>query len=80
MEEEKLRVESLNLTLRAPWPIRTAVAVNTSSILAQRHVVVVTRPLPRDRGMAEDHRAPEAGQLPRAWTRGRREREKPKSK
>ena len=23
--------------------------------------------------MAEDHRAPEAGQLSRAWTRGRRE-------
>ena len=36
-------------------------------------VVVVTRPLPRDGGMAEDHGAPEAGQLPRAWTRGRRE-------
>ena len=25
--------------------------------------------------MAEDHRAPEAGQLSRAWTRGRRETE-----
>ena len=24
--------------------------------------------------MAEDHRAPEARQLPRAWTRGREER------
>ena len=33
-------------------------------------VVVVTRPPPRDGGMAE---APEARQLPRAWTRDRRE-------
>ena len=36
-------------------------------------VVVVTRPLPRDGGMAEDHGTPEAGQLPKTWTRGRRE-------
>ena len=26
-------------------------------------------------GMAEDHEATEAGQLPRAWTRGRKESE-----
>ena len=39
-------------------------------------VVAVTRPLPRDGGMVENHRAPEAGQLPRAWTRGRRERQR----
>ena len=32
-------------------------------------VVVVTRLLPRDEGMAEDHGAPEAGQLSWAWTR-----------
>ena len=38
-------------------------------------VVLVTRPRPRDGGIAEDHGAPEAGQLPRAWTRGRRETE-----
>ena len=38
-------------------------------------VVVVTRPLPRDEGMAEDHGDPEAGQLPRVWTRGHRETE-----
>ena len=36
-------------------------------------VVVVTQPLPRDGGMAEDCGAPEARKLPRAWTRGRRE-------
>ena len=36
-------------------------------------VVVVTRPLPKDEGMAEDHGAPEVGQLPRAWTRGSKE-------
>ena len=29
--------------------------------------------------MAEDHGAPEVGQLPRAWTRGRRDRESSKS-
>ena len=38
-------------------------------------VVVVTRPLPRDGGMAEDHGAPEAGQLSRVWIRDRRETE-----
>ena len=38
-------------------------------------VVVVTQPLPRDGGMAENHGAPEDVQLRRAWTRGRRETE-----
>ena len=38
-------------------------------------VVVVTQPLPRDGGMAEDHGALEAGKLSRAWDRGRRETE-----
>ena len=38
-------------------------------------VVVVGYPTPSDEGMAEDHGAPEAGQLPRVWTRGRRETE-----
>ena len=37
-----------------------------------RVVVAATRSLPRNGGMAEDHGAPEAGQLHRAWTRGRR--------
>ena len=35
--------------------------------------LLFTRPFPRDGGMAEDHGAPEAEQLPRVWTRGRRE-------
>ena len=35
-------------------------------------VVVVTQPLSRDGGMAEEHGAPEAGQLPKAWIRGRK--------
>ena len=35
--------------------------------------VVVTRPLPRDGCMAEDHGATEAGQISRVWTRGRKE-------
>ena len=34
------------------------------SEILKNDVVVVTRPLPRDEDMAEDHRAPEAGQLP----------------
>ena len=38
-------------------------------------LLLVTRPLPRDGGMAEDHGAPEAGQLPRVWTRGHTETE-----
>ena len=38
-------------------------------------LLLITRPLPRDGGMAADHGAPEAGQLPRVWTRGRRETE-----
>ena len=36
-------------------------------------LLLITRPLLRDGGMAEDHRAPEARQLPRVWTRGRTE-------
>ena len=43
---------------------------------SRRPVVVgVTRSLPRDGGMANEHGAPEAGQLLRAWTRGRRDTE-----
>ena len=38
-------------------------------------LLLVTRPLPRDGDMAEDNGAPEAGQLPRVCTRGRRETE-----
>ena len=36
-------------------------------------MLLFTRPLPRDGGMAEDHGAPEAEQLPRVWTRGCKE-------
>ena len=43
------------------------------------HVVVAPRPFPRDGGMAEGHGVPEAGQPPRAWTKGRRETESPES-
>ena len=32
---------------------------------------MITRPLLRDEGMAENHGAPEAGQFTRVWTRGR---------
>ena len=33
-------------------------------------LLLITRPLPRDGGMTEDHEAPEAGKLPKVWTRG----------
>ena len=36
-------------------------------------LLLFTRPLPRDGGMAEDHGAPEVEQLPRVWTRGHKE-------
>ena len=35
-------------------------------------LLLFTRPLPRDGGMAEDHGAPEAGKLSMVWTRGHR--------
>ena len=38
-------------------------------------LLLVTRSFPRDMGMTDDHGAPEAGQLPRVWTRGRTETE-----
>ena len=38
-------------------------------------LLLITRPLPRDGGMAGNHGAPEAGQLSRVWTRGHRETE-----
>ena len=39
-------------------------------------VVVVIRPIPRDGGMAEDHGAPEAAKLPKAWTGDCKERKR----
>ena len=36
-------------------------------------LLLFTRPLPRNESMAEYHGAPEAGKLPRVWTRGRKE-------
>ena len=44
------------------------VSVHQESVL-----LLITRPLPRHGGMAEDHGAQEAGQFPRVWTRGRTE-------
>ena len=37
----------------------------TSPLKPEMLLLLVTRPLPRDGGMAEDHGAPEAGQLPK---------------
>ena len=47
--------------------------VRVGSAYSVEMLLLVTRSLPRDGGMAEDHGAPEAGQLPRVWTRGRKE-------
>ena len=52
------------------------VGVHQGSVLL---LLLFTRPLPRDGGMAEDHGAPDAVQLPRVWTRDLRDRESPKS-
>ena len=42
-------------------------------------LIVVGFPTPSEGwGHAEDHEAPEAEQLPRVWTRGRKETESPK--
>ena len=47
--------------------------------VSSHFVVVVGYPTPSEGwGMAEDHGAPEAGQLPRVWTRGRRGTKLPK--
>ena len=54
---------------------QTQLASNASTTSALLLLLLVTRPLPMDGGMAEDHGAPEAGQLPRVWTRGHRETE-----
>ena len=51
--------------------IKTKIWLNDMLLL----LLLVTRPLPWDGSMAEDHGAPEAGQLPRVWTRGRKETE-----
>ena len=48
--------------------------------LFSQNLLLVIRPLPRDGGMAEDHGAPEAGQLPKVWTRGRKETEREQRK
>ena len=44
-------------------------------IFVQKFKVVVTGPLTRNGGMAENHGAPEPGQLHSVWTRGRTETE-----
>ena len=66
-------------------PVRSSFSADACTILQAIHwsqklqlvchflLLLFTRPLPRDGGMAEDHGAPEAEQLPRVWTRGRRE-------
>ena len=72
------------------WPMKTLMwksRVTTKNDLAKKHhkffssfgevtwLLLITRPFPRDEGMVEDHGAPQAGKLPRVWTRGRTETE-----
>ena len=47
----------------------------TTQLMNLLLLLLITRPLPKDGGMAVDHGATEARQLPRVWTRGRRETE-----
>ena len=56
-------------------PKRRLRASKKSLPKGSRRLLLFTRPLPRDGNMAEDHGAPEAGKLPRVWTRGRKETE-----
>ena len=61
---------------RLPRPALACCINVFSMVLSTAHLLLLfTQPLPRDGGMAEDHGAPEAGQLPRVWTRGRKETE-----
>ena len=52
---------------------RTGIKLLDNKSNALMLLLLFTRPLPRDGGMEEDHGAPEAGQFPRVWTRGRKE-------
>ena len=56
-------------TLIFPYHCQIVTAV---VICLRALMLLFSQPLPRDAGMAEDHEAPEAEQLPRAWTRGRK--------
>ena len=60
-----------------PRHIRKARKLGFTNVImrGQQQVAVATRSFPRDGGIAEDHGAPEAGQLLKAWTRDRRETE-----
>ena len=65
----------------APSALRSVILISVPFIMRLFNfqfmllLLLITRPLPKDGGMAEDHGAPEAGQLPRVWTRGHRETE-----
>ena len=60
-------MQVLNFSKYVMW--RSAI-INVHLLL-----LLITRPLPKVGDMAEDHGAPEAGQLPRVWTKGLRETE-----
>ena len=64
-----------NCLLEVPLLLATILHEGSEQELLLQHLMLLlfTRPLPRDGGMAEDHGAPEAGQLPRVWTRGHKE-------
>ena len=44
-------------------------SILSRTVLVSLLLLLVTRPFSRDGGMAGDHGAQEAGQLPKAWTR-----------
>ena len=65
---------SLAFPLKGSWDRNWEFPLNLN-FYSYMLLLLVTQPFPRDGGMAEDHEAPEAGQLSRVWTRGRRETE-----
>ena len=62
-----------NLLIIKPKAEGTLVRKMSFACFVQLLLLLVTQPLPRDGGMAEDHGAPEAGQLPSVWVRGHKE-------
>ena len=66
---------SAQVNIKTMYRDRLRVANDMRIVLSNMLLLLFTRPLLRDGGMAEDHGASEAGQLPRVWTRGRKETE-----
>ena len=72
----KSQVQKLNkMLLTRAHLLQLIVALRRTGLKSLLLLLLFIRPLQRDGRMAEDHEASEAGQLPRVWTRGRKETE-----